>query len=209
MALTPSVVCGSASSISRHSAATRSHGFSCPTMTPSPPCEISSRALPSSCTPPRRARWFFSKWRLFGRDGFFAGRIQALRGDGLTGSRVCQFESWSLGLVVKRRYVLQDRMGEGGLGTLWNAQVFVVLARCACACARCHADAILFALPTHAYVGLCAYAGSSPARTRGDFSLQPPPTPGQPRTQSHGSDSFGAFLDLFDRTRRPGSRWCS
>ncbi len=31
------------------------------------------------------------------------------------------FESWSFGLIVKRRYVLRDRMGEVGLGQLWSA----------------------------------------------------------------------------------------
>ena len=33
-----------------------------------------------------------------------------------------QFESWSLGLVVKRRYVLISKMGDGGLGALWAAR---------------------------------------------------------------------------------------
>ena len=32
-----------------------------------------------------------------------------------------QFESWSPGLVVKRRYVLRERIGEGGLGAQWLA----------------------------------------------------------------------------------------
>jgi len=32
-----------------------------------------------------------------------------------------QFESWSPGLVVKRRYVLRERIGEGGLGAQWYA----------------------------------------------------------------------------------------
>jgi serine/threonine protein kinase len=32
-----------------------------------------------------------------------------------------QFETWSQGLVVKRRYVLRERLGEGGLGSLWSA----------------------------------------------------------------------------------------
>ncbi len=31
------------------------------------------------------------------------------------------FESWSYGLIVKRRYVLRERMGEVGLGQLWSA----------------------------------------------------------------------------------------
>jgi len=31
------------------------------------------------------------------------------------------FESWSMGLVVKQRYVLRERLGEGGLGQLWVA----------------------------------------------------------------------------------------
>lgn len=33
-----------------------------------------------------------------------------------------QFESWSFGLVVKRRFVLKDRLGETGLGQLWVAR---------------------------------------------------------------------------------------
>ena len=32
-----------------------------------------------------------------------------------------QFESWSYGLVVKRRYLLREKLGEGGLGVVWLA----------------------------------------------------------------------------------------
>jgi hypothetical protein len=32
-----------------------------------------------------------------------------------------QFEGWSAGMVIKRRYVLSTRLGEAGLGQLWQA----------------------------------------------------------------------------------------